>query len=259
MAARARGRGIGSVDNALQLLLLYRHHDSLGVSQAAALLGVSRSTAHRLMTTLARHDFVVQDLATRLYRPGPSLRQLGATVADSLDVRARCRPHLRALCEELAETVHLVVLREADALFLESIESRRPLRVGSREGEVVPAYASSAGKALLATLPRDRLHELYPEPGLRAVNRRTLRTRAALERELESVRRRGYAVNVGEAEPGITAAGAALAGLPGGERVGVSVSAPDSRIRDHDDVRVLGQAAARCAERMARDLGTLLA
>ena len=48
-------------------MLLYRHHDSLGVSQAAALLGVSRSTAHRLMTTLARHDFVVQDPATRSY------------------------------------------------------------------------------------------------------------------------------------------------------------------------------------------------
>jgi DNA-binding IclR family transcriptional regulator len=236
--------------------LLYRRHEVLGVSESARLLDVGRSTAHRLMTTLQRHQFVVQDAASRAYRAGPALRELGATVSTRVDLRGRCRPYLESLSEEVGETANLVVLRSADALFLDSVESRRPLRVGSREGVVLPAYAVSAGKALLATLPTEHLHQLLPDARLAPVTRRTLRTRAALERELEQIRKRGYAINDGESEPEITAVGAAVPGLPGGERVAVAISAPASRVHDRDDIAVMARAVSTTAMNIARGVGT---
>src|SRR3954447_22251662 len=120
--------GVGAVENALRLLQLYRERESLGVSEAARLLGLGRSTAHRLLTTLRAHGFVVQD-SRRAYRVGPALRELGAAVAESAVVRGRCRPYMQARCDELGETVNLVSLRGADAIFVDSVETRRPLRV----------------------------------------------------------------------------------------------------------------------------------
>src|SRR3954453_15326676 len=98
-------RNLGAVENALRLLQLYQEHHTLGVSETARLLGVGRSTAHRLLTTLRAHGFVVQD-ATRAYRVGPALRELGTAVAESGAVRARCRVSMQALCDELGETVN---------------------------------------------------------------------------------------------------------------------------------------------------------
>src|SRR3989440_55608 len=172
--------GVSAVENALRLLELYREREVLGVSETARLLGVGRSTAHRLLTTLRARGFVVQD-GSRAYRVGPALRELGAAIAESGVVRNRCRPYMQALCDELGETVNLVSLRGSDAVFVDSVETQRPLRVAGREGVVLPAYAASAGKALLAALPVDVLRELYADEGLTPLTERTLRTRTALE------------------------------------------------------------------------------
>jgi IclR family acetate operon transcriptional repressor len=250
--------GVGAVENALRLLQLYRERELLGVSETARLLGVGRSTAHRLLTTLRARGFVVQD-CNRAYRVGPALRELGTAIAESGVVRARCRPYLQALCDELGETVNLVSLRGADAVFVDSVETRRPLRVGGREGVVLPAHAVSAGKALLAALPVDVVRELYAEEALTALTERTLRTRTALEAQLEIVRQRGYAVNIGESERGITAAACAIPGRDAGERLAIAVSAPSSRVHDDDDLLAVAQAVCACAENLARGLGTVAA
>src|SRR4051794_9069502 len=250
--------GVGAVENALRLLQLYRQREALGVSETARLLGVGRSTAHRLLTTLRVHGFVIQD-GSRAYRVGPALRELGAAIAESGVVRARCRPYMQALCDELGETVNLVSLRGADAVFVDSVETRRPLRVAGREGVVLPAYAVSAGEALLAALPVDVLRDLYADEALTPLTERTLRTRTALEDQLEAVRQRGYAVNVGESERGITAAACLIPGRAVGERLAIAVSAPSSRVHDDDDLLAVAQAVCASAESLARGLGAMAA
>jgi IclR family acetate operon transcriptional repressor len=246
--------GVGAVENALRLLQLYREREMVGVSEAARLLGIGRSTAHRLLTTLRAHGFVVQD-GSRAYRVGPALRELGAAIADSGVVRGRCRPYMQALCDELGETVNLVSLRGTEAIFVDSVETRRPLRVGGREGVVLPAHAVSAGKALLAALPVEVLHELYADEALTPLTERTLRTRTALQAQLEIVRQQGYAVNIGESERGITAAACAIPGRAASERLAIAVSAPSSRVHDDDDLLAVAQAVCACAESLARGLG----
>jgi DNA-binding IclR family transcriptional regulator len=250
--------GVGAVENALRLVQLYREREVLGVSETARLLDVGRSTAHRLLTTLRAHGFVVQD-RSRAYRVGPALRELGVAIAESGVMRPRCRPYMQALCDELGETVNLVSLRGTDAIFVDSVETRRPLRVAGREGVVLPAHAVSAGKALLAALPPEVLHQLYADEALTALTERTLRTRTALEAELEIVRQRGYAVNVGESERGITAAACAIPGRAAGERVAIAVSAPSSRVHDDDDLLTVAQAVCACAESLARGLSAAAA
>jgi DNA-binding IclR family transcriptional regulator len=250
--------GVAAVENVLRLLQLYRDREVLGVSETARLLRVGRSTAHRLLTTLRANGFVVQD-GSRAYGVGPALRELGAAIAEPGVVPARCRPYMQALCDELGETVNLVALRGTDAVFVDSVETRRPLRVAGREGVVLPAHAVSAGKALLATLSADALRELYADEALTPLTERTLSTRAALEAQLDEVRERGYAVNIGESERGITAAACAIPGRAAGERLAIAVSAPSSRVHDDDDLLAVAQAVCACAESLARGLGAVAA
>jgi DNA-binding IclR family transcriptional regulator len=117
----------------------------------------------------------------------------------------------------------------------------------------------SAGKALLAALPVAVVRELYADEALTALTARTLRTRTALEAQLEIVRRRGYAVNVGESERGITAAACVIPGGAASERLAIAVSAPSSRVHDDDDLLAVAQAVCACAESLARGLGAVAA
>src|SRR6201986_3258394 len=89
-----------SVDNALWLLQLVAERQALRVSEAADLLGVARSTAHRLLTALRRRDFLMQDKPNGAYRPGPALHAIGMVAISRLDVRRIAQPVLEQLLDK---------------------------------------------------------------------------------------------------------------------------------------------------------------
>jgi IclR family acetate operon transcriptional repressor len=242
---------IGSVDNALRLLLLFRAERSLRVTDAAAALGVSPSTAHRLLATLQQHGFVEQDARTRAYGPGPALAEIGLATVREDGLRAQMRPYLERLRDELNETVQLVVLQGADCLFIDTAESRRPLRTASRVGITVPAHCLSGGKALLAELPRERLRALYPAERIPSATPRSLTSRARLESELAQIRERGYATNFGESEEEIGSIGVAVHDAGGRPRAGLAVSGPLTRVNDATDLTEILR-AMRATTRAAR-------
>src|SRR2546430_7118350 len=148
---------IGSVSNALRLLLMFRGDPWIRVSEASSALGVAPSTAHRLLAMLEYHGFVQQDPATRGYRAGPAVIDIGLSAVRSIDVRSHLLPYMERLCDEVDETVQLMVLEGSDCLFLDAVESRQVLRTASRVGIRLPAHTVSGGKALLAELSVDRL------------------------------------------------------------------------------------------------------
>jgi IclR family acetate operon transcriptional repressor len=199
-----------SVDHALQLILLFRNRPSVRVSEVADRLGVARSTAHRLLGMLVHRQFAVQDPATRAYRPGPRLVEIGLAAVGALDMRARMRPYLAEIASVTGETVSLLVM-EGDAVqFIDSIESQRTVRVGSRLGARMLAHSTSAGKAMLAALTTDEVLAIYPAERLVPATERTLTRRAQLLAELEHVQDRGFATNFEESETGLGAVGMAV-------------------------------------------------
>jgi len=248
---------IESVDNALRLLLLLRDQDRVGVSEAGRALGVARSTAHRLLAMLQYHGFVVREASSRAYLAGPALVDLGLSAIRQLDVRVQARAHIERLASEVGETVHLGLLRGTQVVFLDSVETPRALRVGSRAGEAMPAHCTALGKAMLAGLTHEQLVELYPGGRLERLTERSVSTRAQLERELRAVRDRGYATNAGESERDIVAVAMAVGG--GGERraaprAAVAISAPITRW-DAGDVTALLEPLARCVRAIEASVG----
>lgn len=199
-----------SVDHALQLLLLFRSKPSLRVSEVADHLNVARSTAHRLLGMLVHRQFAEQDPATKAYRPGPRLVEIGLAAVGALDLRARLRPYLLDIAAATGETVSLLVLDGDTVHFIDSIESQRTVRVGSRLDARMPAHSTSAGKAILAALTTDEVLAIYPAERLPTATERTLTMRTKLLAELDQVRVAGFATNFEESEVGLAAVGMAV-------------------------------------------------
>ena len=216
-----------SVSKCLRALLLLAAHDSMRVTDLSRELDVAVSTAHRLLGIMRAQDFVEQDSDSRRYRLGPAALKLGRR-AGGQNLMALAHPHLARLCTEVDETVNLIVMDGADALFLDGVESRQPLRVATRTGARLPAYATAGGKVLLAYVPFPIVRTLYAE-GLSRATRFTVADLAALDRELAIVREQGFALNLGEHLAEVFAIGVRVEGSRGKAIAALTMAGPSTR------------------------------
>ncbi|MGH3245863.1 MAG: IclR family transcriptional regulator [Trebonia sp.] len=220
---------VESVDNALRILQMLRDSGQVRVSDVAAELGIARSTAHRLLAMLVYRDFAIQ-AEDRSYRPGPAVSAEPLRAEPAQRLRQVMRPHMEALCGQVAETINLVVRLGTQTRFLHTVVSAHVLRVGDRQGTILPAWKTSGGKALLAELTDAQLTALLrgggggrPPDGMTAAERRRLVS------ELRLVREQGYAENLEQSESGVCAIGLCVRDKAGDPVAALSVSAPSVR------------------------------
>jgi IclR family pca regulon transcriptional regulator len=232
---------------------------SLGVSELAREVGLSRSTTHRYMSTLTRLGYLQQDAASRRYRLGPRVLDLGFSAINSMELRVISSPYLQRLSDETGFTVNMAILDGTDILYVERCRSSRAgqreidlnLHVGSR----LPAYCTSMGKVLLAYLaPKRRAALLDGLPlGKRGPN--TLTNRKALEAELAAIRERGLALNNEELAYGLRSIAAPVRG-PGGDVVAaINLAVHSSMVSMRDLVARLGASLQRTAAEISSQVG----
>lgn len=241
---------IESVDNALKIIHLLGARPELRLTEVAEALGVASSTAHRLLAMLQYRGFVRQDAASKTYRAGGALSSVSFAILQRFDVREAVRPLLRRLNEEFRETVHLATLDGAQVRFIDAIESPQAVRVASRLGRTMPANCTSSGKSMLASLSADELHRTFPGEELETLTEKSIRRLPELERALEEVRRRGYAVGDEESEHGVCSVAAAFPAGALPMRLAINVSVPASRMDDTTRAR-LGERLASAIDESA--------
>lgn len=244
---------IESVDNALKILLLLGDRSELRLTDVAEYLRVASSTAHRLLAMLQYRGFVRQDPRTRAYLPGTALTGVAFSILQRFDVRDVLHPFVESLNRDLAETVHLAILDGTTVRFIDAVESPQATRVASRLGKLMPANCTSTGKALLAELTDDDLQRLYPAEELPGLTPNSIRTRSALEKELEKVRRLGYATSNQESEDGVCSVAVALPSGQAPMRLALNVAVPVYRM----DARLTERIAAALKSAAAESAGLL--
>ena len=239
--------GIASVDSALLVATLLQQEGPMRVTDAATRLGVSVSTAHRLLGMLVYRDFAEQ-LPDRRYAAGPVLRRGPVPQASVTRLRDIALPHLRRLVDAVGETANVMVLAGSDVRFVATVESDQVLRVGDRTGRTLPAHLSSGGKAVLARSDEEQLAAVLDSLDEAAAG--------LLLRELRVVRRRGFAVNDQETEAGLTAVGAAVPPAGGFTGAALSLAAPTARY-SAARLPTWGTALVATARDVARDLAAV--
>jgi DNA-binding IclR family transcriptional regulator len=240
MSNAAEGQnGVQSVDRAITILEVLARSGEAGVTEIAAGLGVHKSTAFRLVTTLEAHRLVEQAGDRGKYRLGVGLLRLAGATTARLDLVQEARPICRALAAETGETVNIAVLSESSALYLDQAAGSSALQPHNWVGQHIPLHATSNGKVLLSGLDQVALDEVLGK--LSRYTPLTITGKAELRAELDRVRERGYAVAVDELEVGLTAAAAPIRNAHGDVVASMSVSGPTFRLTEERVVEVVPQ------------------
>jgi IclR family pca regulon transcriptional regulator len=189
-----------SLERGLAILSAFRSgRPLLGVSELSREIGLSRSTTHRYIATLAGLGYLQQDQLTRKYRLGPRVLDLGFSAINSMDVREVAAPHLQALSDETGHTVNMAVLDGADIVYIErcrtSRQGQREIDLNLHIGSRLPAYCTSLGKVLLAHLDEEALRATLKQVRFAQRGPNTLISEEALLDELAHVRSAGIAAN----------------------------------------------------------------
>ena len=185
----------------LELLAAQQRPQSLAELQALG--DWPKPTLHRMLQQLEAGELLQREPDGRRYALGPRLVRLAeATLVASAQQGVR-HAVLRQLVADIGESCNLTVMSGAEVIYLDRVEAAFPLRMELRPGTRVPLHASASGKLFLAFMPARQRKPLLDQLALTRHTATTLDSRAALETELERVRRDGHAVDAEEFVDGL--------------------------------------------------------
>ena len=249
-----------SLERGLAILSAFRTRQPLlGSSELAREVGLTRSTAHRYIATLATLGYLEQDPGTRKYRLGPRVLDLGFSAINSMELREIAAPHLQRLSDETGYTVNLAILDGTDVVYVERCRSaqqgQRGIDLNLHVGSRLPAYCTSMGKVLLADLPVEELDALLDRVELTQRGPNTLTTRTDLVAELARVREAGLAVNNEELAFGLRSIAAPVHGQTGKVAAAINLAVHRSWVSMEDLVRTLSPTLKQTAAEISMRLG----
>jgi len=229
----------------------------LGIADIADELDMSRSTTHRYVITLVALGYLEQG-ASRKYRLGMRVTDLGMSALNSTGLRRHSRRHLEELRQRTSYTSNLSVLDGADILYLDRARSFRrgqsKIDLGLRPGSRLPAYCTAMGKLLLAHLPEDELDELLSEMKLTKRAPNTITSKRALRDELDEVAGAGLAVSNEELAPQLYSISAPVRNETRDVIAAVNIAAHSSMIPLRKLVDTLGPQLITTADRLSASL-----
>ncbi len=217
-------------------------------------LGMPAATVHRLLSTFEELNFVEQDPEQGLWYVGLKTFTVGNAFLNRRDYVAIARPHMHMLVEQCGETVNLGVIDAGEVVFISQVESLEVMRMIVRLGSRSPIHASGVGKAMLASMPEQRVAGILERRGLARFTDHTIDSPADLRAELERVRQLGYALDDEEHAVGLRCVAAPIFDENGQALAAISLSGPKARIVD-SRLSELGNAIRQTAAEITQALG----
>ncbi|MFI4990225.1 MAG: IclR family transcriptional regulator [Solirubrobacterales bacterium] len=230
----------------------------LGIADIADELGMSRSTTHRYVITLLALGYLEQG-ASRKYRLGLRVTDLGMSALNSTGLREHAQPYLEELRQRTSYTVSLAVLDGPEVLYVDRARSFRrgqgqdglDVRTGSR----LPAYCTAMGKLLLANLPEPDQRELLTQVKLTKHGPNTITSKKGLREELEEVLDANFAVDDEELAKNLYSIAAPVRNEARQVVAAVEIAVPSSMITIGELVDALGPHLVSTADRISARLG----
>ncbi|MBU8878422.1 IclR family transcriptional regulator [Bacillus sp. FJAT-29790] len=195
-----------SVVKALRLLQYFTlENPKLSLAEIARSSGLAKPTAYRLLRALEEEGFLTRNehnLEDKNYMLGLRLFELGNIVAEGMELRKIALPYMEELRNQINEVVHLVILDRTEAVYVERVETDRPMKLFTRIGLRTPLYAGSAPRLLLAYMNESEKEEILKEMKLEPFTKSTVKNIDHLRTLLNDIKTNGYSISYGEFVPG---------------------------------------------------------
>lgn len=221
-----------TIQKAGELLTLYdREHTEWGVREAATKLKIAKSSAHDLMSSLAKLGFLNKTEDNR-YRLGWRLVTLSETLLATTELRKEARPVLEDLASQYQETIHLAVLDDTQAVYVDKLQGRQAVRVELTSlGARLYAHCSALGKVLLAYSEENEAKRIIQTAGLPRFTDNTITNEEELIQNLAKIRKQGFAYDLEEILPDLCCVAAPIYDYAGNVIAAISMSIPAFRFR----------------------------
>ena len=254
----ARDSGVQSVDRALSIIeTLAEDDEGYRLSDLAIRTGLSTSTVHRLLGTLENRRFVQFDRTGSKWHVGARCFTVGATFARRRNFSAQAVPYLRKLRDLTRETANLAVVDDEFIIVLTRMESREIMRSLTKVGGRVAMVASGVGKAVLATYSNEDVSAIIHHHGMPRLTEKSIVRPGDLFKELEKIRRQGFAIDDEEACMGLRCIAAVVYNDCAEPLAAISVSGMTSRLTD-ERLPMLGQTVREVAAELTVALGGVM-
>lgn len=224
---------LSSVTTAIRLLKAFSESDlEIGISALSKKLGVSKSTVHRVATTLVAEGLLEQNPETDRYRLGLALFSLGTLVRRRMDIPNEAKPFLMKLREIAKENIHLAVLQGFEVVYVYDLESTQAVRLKPHLGNSKPLFCSAEGLSILAWQPEDFIDRALSGPLQRRTDN-TLTDPVKIRERLVRIRKEGFAIENEESEIGMCCIAAPIRDAEGSVVAAVGVAGPSQRLSTH--------------------------
>ncbi len=226
---------------------------SKGVTELSRELGLTKSNTFRLLQTLTTLGYVKHG-EDKTYAATLKTWQIGRSTVENLNLREFAAPEMRHLANETGETIYLAVPENLSVIYIDKIDSLKPIRSWNPVGGAAPIHCVGTGKAILA-VNYASLRENVKQ-NLSRYTDKTITGVKALDADMEAVKKRGYAFDTGEYRERILSFGAAIT-LPSGEAIAaLGISVPDVNLPDGGEERfgaLVAQAAQSVSVKLSRN------
>jgi DNA-binding IclR family transcriptional regulator len=234
-----------SVQRIGPVLDLFSERPEWGASEVATALGTSKSSAHGLLTTMTEVGLLQKTSQSR-YRLGWRLLELGRTLMISAPDRPLITAAMRTAVDQWGETMHFAVYERGAVVYVDKLEGRNSIELGTRVGGRLPAHVSAVGKVILAFC------DIEPADELVRLTANTITDRKKLTRELAEVRKRGIAFDTAEAAREVGCVAAPVWSQKHQLVGAISLATSGDRLRDRRDA--FSRVVTETAEQVSRQL-----
>lgn len=244
---------IATVERAVDVLMLFtrRRASTLGVTEIANELSLSKAAVHRILSSLRGKGLLEVHEESRRYSLGPAALALGRAYLDKLDVRDLAQSELVALSDATGETATLSIRSGSTRTYVSQVLPDREVKMTVPVGRPFPLHAGSSSKAFLAFLLEPEIDEYLQSP-LETLTEMTITDPGALRADLRRIRKVGYAVSFGERQAGAGSVAAPVFDHNGRPSAVVSLCGPVERFASEvdDAAKLLAEATARISARL---------
>lgn len=242
------------VDRVFDILeVLSMSSKSLGLSEIAARTGISKSTVHRLLSSMLDRQYVSKH-PDGTYAIGYKLIETVSLHINSLELLTEAKPFLNDILRELGLTAHLGILDGSDVVYLERLDIYPNTRLYTQIGYRSPAFCSSIGKCLLACLSGDELEDALYLCKFEKYTHNTITDIREFKRHLKVVRKQGWAMDDEEYQLGHRCVGAPIFDYRGAPAAAISASGSINSISD-DNLKLVIRQVRDAAAKISKQMG----
>lgn len=200
------------------------------LQEIKGMLDISQTTAYRILNTLVRLDYLTYEETTKHYKLTRKLLTLGFRSLNEHNLLEIVLPRLRELRDIVKETACFGVMGNEKGVFIEQAQGHHTFRFVLTPGKPLELHCSAPGKAMMAFLPNTLRDRYLAFMTFTRYNERTITQKEDYLRELEKVRKQGYALDNEEEMNGVICVGAPIFNYKGYPCGAIWISGPKDRL-----------------------------